>query len=106
MKILCICRAGLNRSRYMAELLREHGHDARYAGVDPRAPNPLTQQMIDWADIIIAARDAHAAILAERFRVNSKVIALDVRNDIYTSIPMHERVREQLLPLLTKLQGE
>ena len=101
-KVLCLCRQGQNRSRYIATLLQENGYEAIYAGVAPDAFNSVNQEMLDWADVIITARDVHAVELRKRFAVQKKVISLDITNDTFYSPSMRGEVSkqiDQLLPL-------
>lgn len=88
-KILCICTMGLNRSKWVAEYLKEKGYETRYGGigpcrVDPEPANPINPKDLEWADIIIVARDKHILILKNSFGVkNKKIISLDVSDSRY-----------------------
>lgn len=102
MKVLCVCRQGQNRSRYIAELLQEKGYEAMYAGVAPDAFNSVNEEMIGWADVIVTARDVHAEELRKRFAVQKRVVSLDITNALFHSSSMREQVKAQLdevLPL-------
>lgn len=98
--VLCLCRQGQNRSRYIAESLQEKGYAAIYAGVAPAAFNSVNQEMLDWADVIIAARDVHAQELLKRFDVQKNVVSLNITNDLFHSLSMREQVKAQLDALL------
>jgi len=84
LKVLCVCTKGLNRSKYLAEYLREKGYDTKYRGVgpcriDPEPKNPVKKEDIEWADIIITARKKHKPILNNNFGVRDKrIICLDI----------------------------
>lgn len=84
LKVLCICTMGLNRSKYISEYLKEKDYETRYGGigpcrVDPEPANPATKEDMQWADIIITARDKHIAILENDFGINDKkIISLEV----------------------------
>lgn len=84
LKVLCVCTMGLNRSKYLAEYLREKGYDTKYGGVgpcriDPEPKNPIKKEDIEWADIIITARKKHKPILNNNFGVkDKKIICLDI----------------------------
>jgi predicted protein tyrosine phosphatase len=80
----------------MAQLLQEQGHEAMCAGVDPDAPSPVTQEMLDWADVILGARDAHIDVLKERFAVHKPALFLDIQNGGFYSQEMRRQVEEQL----------
>lgn len=84
LKVLCVCTMGLNRSKYLAEYLREKGYDTRYGEIgpcriDPESKNPVKKEDIEWADIIITARKKHRPILNNNFGVkDKKIICLDL----------------------------
>lgn len=84
LKVLCVCTMGLNRSKYLAEYLKDKGYDTRYGGIgpcriDPEPKNPLKKEDVEWADIIITARKKHKPILDKDFGVkNKRIICLDV----------------------------
>jgi len=61
LKVLAICSAGLNRSKYLAQYLRRKGYSTRFRGLEPeKYPdmkiNAAQQKDIDWADVIITVR--------------------------------------------------
>lgn len=75
---------GLNRSKYLAEYLKEKGYETKYGGVGPcriapKPTNPVKIKDIQWADIIITARKKHKPILIEKYGAkNKKIICLDI----------------------------
>ena len=82
--VLCVCRMGLNRSKYLAKYLRGRGYATRYGGlgygrIDKIAHNPLNQKDVDWSDIIIVARKQLKEYLKKDFKIlKKKIITLDV----------------------------
>lgn len=82
MNILTVCHFGKNRSKYLAEYLREKGYGSDFKGVGDVSQNPVTQKEIDWADVLVFVKPE---IQAEFFRKfdkpkNKKVICLDVED--------------------------
>ncbi len=93
-KILCVCTAGLNRSKYLASYLKKKGYETRYGGAGVSksrikswlnrrkfgfTDNPLIKEDVKWADIIIVVRPKHEHILKKKFKINDKkIIVLDV----------------------------
>jgi len=83
-KILCVCTMGTNRSKYLAGYLKRKGYLTRYGGLghsklNLSAQNPLKNQDISWADIIITARKRHGDILKKKYNLKEKkIIILDV----------------------------
>lgn len=83
LKILCICAKGMNRSRYLAAYLRRKGYSTRYGGVEsfenPEIKwNPVSLKKIEWADIIIVVRKRLVRLLKKKFKINKKIIILNV----------------------------
>lgn len=83
-KVLTGCSKGLNRSKYLAEYLRRKGYSTKYGGVegwdDPRKEwNPITQEMIDWSDLIVLVRPRLKDVLKKKFKTEKrKIISIDV----------------------------
>ena len=79
-KILCVCAKGINRSKYLAGYLRRKGYKTRYGGVEyHRYWNPISQEDIDWADIIVIIRKRLEKIVKKKFKTRGKkFIVLDV----------------------------
>jgi predicted protein tyrosine phosphatase len=88
-KVLCVCSMGLNRSKWVANYLKEKGYETRYGGIGPckfdsEPANPIDPKDLEWADIIIAARGKHEVVLKEKYRIkNKKIIVLEVSDSRY-----------------------
>jgi predicted protein tyrosine phosphatase len=80
---------GLNRSKWVANYLKEKGYETRYGGIGPckfdsEPANPVDPKDLEWADIIIAARGKHEVVLKEKYRIkNKKIIVLEVSDSRY-----------------------
>jgi predicted protein tyrosine phosphatase len=81
-RVLCVCAAGINRSKYLAEYLRRKGYSTRFGGVEYKGERnfkALKQEDVDWADIIILARKRLEPILKRKVKIkNKKLILLNV----------------------------
>ena len=83
-RILCICAKGMNRSKYLAEYLRRKGYSTRNGGVEPYENpeykwNPVSQEKIDWAEVIIIVRKRLMPKLNRKFNLKGKkLIVLNV----------------------------
>jgi len=68
---LVVCTAGKHRSPTTKRLLKDnHNINARCAGIHKQATTKVTQEMIDWADYVIAMDeriDGHKSYLEENF---------------------------------------
>lgn len=55
------------------------------AGLDPKCRNPVTPELLEWADIVFVMERAHRTKLSQQFRAHLKdarVVCLDIP-DIY-----------------------
>jgi predicted protein tyrosine phosphatase len=83
-KVLAVCSKGLNRSKYLAEYLGRKGYKTRYGGAegfeDPNMKwNPISQEDVDWADIIITVRKRLKDVLQNKFNIGkNKFIEINV----------------------------
>jgi predicted protein tyrosine phosphatase len=83
-KVLCVCSAGMNRSKYLANYLKRKGYLTRYRGAEPEIypkgiKHPLKQEDIDWSDIIIAVRPRLKDLVKAKFNTREKkIILMDV----------------------------
>jgi predicted protein tyrosine phosphatase len=75
---LVVCTAGQHRSPTTKRILEEKlGITARSAGIHKQAQTQVTQDMINWADYIIAMderTDGHKTYLEKNFAVGSTPI--------------------------------
>lgn len=103
-KVLCVCSMGLNRSKWVANYLKEKGYDTRYGGIgpcrfDPEPANPINSKDLEWADIIIAARSKHEIVLKEKYKIkDKKIIVLEVsdsRYEAYLKNPEWENISQE-----------
>jgi len=84
-KVLVVCSKGMNRSKYLAKYLRRKGYSTRHGGVEPYENlnwwkwNPISQEKVDWAEVIILIRKRLKKTLQKKFKVrNKRLIVLDV----------------------------
>lgn len=83
-KVLAVCAMGANRSKYIAGYLRKKGYSTRYGGIKEEAIKPLDFKYVQWAEIIIFAREKHKKYFEEKVGKSSlqrkKVFVLEVRD--------------------------
>lgn len=81
--VLCVCTAGQQRSPTAARILNEReGIEARAAGLHPLAEETVRQEIVDWADVVVAmneSEDGHKTTLENNFALeNTPVYAFDI----------------------------
>lgn len=81
MNILFICNQGENRSRTAAEIFQDRAN-TRYAGL---YNNIVSEEQIDWADLIIVMKTRHRTEIGRRYPeqyLRKQIISLEIP-DIY-----------------------
>ncbi len=96
MKILVVCRRGVSRGKFLADHLRLLGYETDFAGIGENAVVPLSQNKIDWAEVIMCVRGQFKASLLDHFSISKgkKVISLEVSNDRTKYSPEAQSVSE------------
>jgi predicted protein tyrosine phosphatase len=103
-KVLFICTGNLQRSPTAENLFQgwRGMWEARSAGIMPDPyGNLLTQELIDWADVIIVMEPIHSQYIHANFRCGTgKVHILDIADIYFRNDP--ELIRELLkkVPLI------
>ena len=77
-KLLFICTANLNRSP-TAEIIFEDKYLTKSAGIDMNSPNPLTKELLEWADIIFVMEDWHKEEIKNKYPdIKKKIFSLQI----------------------------
>lgn len=85
MNVLFICSQNKLRSPTAEQVFADWpGVEAASAGLNHDAENPLTPELLRWADIVFVMERAHRARLSARFGAalsNQRVVCLDIPDD-------------------------
>jgi predicted protein tyrosine phosphatase len=84
-KVLFVCTANIDRSPTAEAFLKQKdGFEVKSAGTWQHARNRITEQLIDWADIIFVMEICHKeALLTLNPKSENKIIVLNIP-DIYS----------------------
>ena len=85
-KLLFICSANSQRSPTAERLFEDWKGNwkTKSAGIMPEVGrNPLTQELIDWADLILVMEPYHYRVIQSEFRTNREKIRVLHIPDIY-----------------------
>ncbi|MFK7944995.1 MAG: phosphotyrosine protein phosphatase [Paracoccaceae bacterium] len=85
-RVLFLCGEGRTLSPTAAQIFEAPDLRTDFAGVGKGADDTLSDQQIDWADLIMVMERRHATRLNERFGgmlAGKKIVVLDIR-DRYT----------------------
>jgi len=103
-KVLFVCSANLDRSPTAEKLFRnwKGRWDSRSAGIMSFARNPLTQQLIDWADVILVMEPVHAKYIRAHFNCDpDKIRVLNIVDRYFRDDPKLIRLlEEKVTPIL------
>jgi len=84
---LAVCSMGITRSVFLKQdisrllVAQSTGGEVRNAGVTFYANTPLTQELVDWSNIILFAEEEIEQEAIKRFRFNGqKTIDLDIQD--------------------------
>ena len=85
MRILFVCSQNRFRSPTAEQVFANHsGVECSSAGTNNDADNPLTPELVQWADMIFVMEKTHRTKLASKFGVylkNKRVICLDIPDE-------------------------
>lgn len=83
--ILFICSQNRLRSPTAEQVFADYsGLEVSSAGTNHDAENPLTAELVSWADTIVVMEKQHRAKLQRRFRAalrGQRIICLDIPDD-------------------------
>ena len=101
MKLLFICNQNKHRSRTAEDMFRKE-FDTRSAGL--YNANPVTEQQLSWADVVVVMDDDQRRELGKRFPsqyLKKRIVSLDVP-DVYNygDTELMQRLKTQLHKLL------
>lgn len=84
-KVLFICSQNRLRSPTAEQVFADWpGIEAASAGLNNDAENPLTPELLKWADLVFVMERAHRNKLSSRFRAHlgrQRIICLDIPDD-------------------------
>ena len=83
--VLFVCSQNRLRSPTAEQVFASHpGIECASAGTNHDADNPLTSELVEWADIIFVMENNHRDKLASKFRrnlSNKRVVCLDIPDE-------------------------
>jgi len=97
MNLLFVCSQNRLRSPTAEQVFASHpGCEVASAGTNNDAENPVTAELLEWADIVFVMERQHRNKLQQRFRPvlkTTRIICLDIPDD-------YDFMDEQLIRLL------
>ena len=100
-KILLVCSQNRLRSPTAEQVFsKRRDIEVESAGTNHDADNPLTHELVAWADIIFVMEKAHRNKLQKKFQssLGARVICLDIPDDYEFMDPELVRLLEAKVP--------
>ncbi len=95
--VLFICSANRLRSPTAEQVFSARSDlEVMSAGTDPRCGNPVTAELVEWADVIFVMERAHRTKLSKRYRssLKARVICLNIPDNYEYMDPALVRLLE------------
>lgn len=105
LRVLFICSGNLERSPTAEQVFRNWVElDVKSAGSDESAINPLSKEVIDWADMIFAMEENHKKRVVEISPgASSKIVVLGIEDVYYRSDPgLIKILKKKVTPYITE----
>lgn len=107
-RVLFICTQNRLRSPTAEQVFSaEPGLEVTSAGIHKSASNPVTAELLDWADLVFVMEQSHRSKLSKQFRssLNGKrVICLDIPDEYEFMDPsLVSLLRIKVLPFLPRI---
>ncbi len=100
--LLFVCSRNRLRSPTAEQLFSSHpGVQVSSAGLDHDADNPLTAELLEWADLVFVMEQAHRSRLQRKFRhsLNGKrIVCLGIPDDFGFMDPALVRLLQAKVP--------
>lgn len=94
--VLFICSQNRLRSPTAEQIFADHpGIECSSAGLNHDAENPVTPELVEWADLIFVMEKTHRNKLSSKFRKQlskAKVVCLDIPDDYEFMNPILIRI--------------
>ncbi len=105
-RVLFICSMNRLRSPTAEQVFAHYpGIECDSAGLNDDAANPVTGELIEWAELIFVMEQRYRTKLAKQFRKNlgnRRVVCLDIPDDYDFMDPeLVELLKRKITPLLT-----
>jgi len=88
-RVLFVCSGSIHRSPTAANMFNEcKGFEVRSAGTSIGASNPVSAELVEWADKIFVMEEEHRQLIVQQFREAApKITVLDIEDIYYRDDP-------------------
>jgi len=100
-KVLFVCSGNIHRSPTAANMFKDcKGFEVKSAGTSIGAQNPVSAELVEWADKIFVMEEEHRKLIVQQFpEAASKITVLDIEDNYYRDDPrLRAILKEKLEP--------
>lgn len=106
-RVLFVCSMNRLRSPTAEQVFADHpGIECDSAGLNNDAVNPVTGELVEWAELIFVMEKSHRAKLSKRFKKQlggRRVVCLDIPDDYDFMAPeLVALLKRKVSPLLPR----
>ena len=111
-RVLFVCSGNIHRSPTAANMFKDHkGFEVKSAATSIGAYNPVSAELVEWADKIFVMEEEHRKLIVQQFpEVAFKITVLGIEDNYYRDDPRLKAIlMEKLVPYFsarTKLKME
>lgn len=104
-RLLFVCGKNRLRSPTAEAVFAEYeGIETQSAGVDREAEDPISGELIEWADIVFVMENTHRQKLSKQFQPwlkNKRIVCLDIPDKYkYMEPTLIKLLKKKVLPIL------
>ncbi len=100
-RVLFVCSGNIHRSRTAENMFKNRkGFEVRSAGTSFGVPNPVSAELVQWADRIFVMEEEHREIIVQHHpSAASKITVLGIEDNYYRDDPQLKAIlKEKLEP--------
>ena len=98
-RVLFVCSGNIHRSPTAANMFKDHeGFEVKSAGTSFGVSNPVSAELIQWADKIFVMEEEHREIIVRQYpEAASKINVLDIEDNYYRDDPQLKAILKEKL---------
>jgi len=100
-RILFVCSGNFHRSPTAAKMFQDHeGFEVKSAGTSFGAPNPISAELVQWADKIFVMEEEHRERIVQQYpEAMSKITVLGIEDNYCRDDPHLKAILKRKLEL-------
>ena len=102
-RVLFVCSGNFHRSPTAMDMFKNReGFEVKSAGTSFGAPNPISAELVEWADKIFVMEEEHRGFIVQQYPgATSKITVLGIEDNYFRDDPRLKAIlKEKLEPYL------